>query len=90
MLPTPQASLHPAAQDGGVASPSNPPPLRDDADPGPSTIEPPKDQDMQATVSSASNHPPERLATIWEIGEGSRLEAWDKAQGNPGECSSGV
>jgi hypothetical protein len=90
MLPTPQASLHPAAQDGGVASPSNPPPLRDDADPGPSTVEPPKDREMQVTASSVSNHPPGRLATIREIGEKSHLETWDRAPGTPRERNGRV
>jgi hypothetical protein len=90
MLPKPQASLHPAAQDGGVASPSNPPPHRDDADPGPSTVEPPKERGMQATASSASNCPPERPVAIQEIRERSHPEAWGRAQGTPGERDGGV
>jgi hypothetical protein len=90
ILPKPQASLHPAAQDSGVASLSNPPPLRGDADPGPSTIEPPKEWEVQAMVSSASNRPPEHLTTIQEIRERSRPETWDRAQGTPGEHNGGV
>jgi hypothetical protein len=84
-LPKPQTSPHPAAQDSGVASPSSPPPLRGDAGPVPSTVEPPKEWEEQAAALPASNRPPECLATIWEIGERSCLEAWGRAQGTPGE-----
>ena len=94
---TPEVTLRPVAASSllprlvvSVHHQTHPPPKGDDAAPVPSTVEPQKARNMQAAALPVCKRPPERLATIREIGDRSHLEAWGKPQGTPGEWRGGV